>query len=408
MPVTWKNSSRFRPAVILERIQTFRIVNPSGPASFGGFELEQCLPALQSMLKFPPVASEVDSANLVWRAIAKVEGDLTPQAVLTAINRELGEKLRSKESNFYLLTTISIDINTLPKQVTINGTTVRYSRASFPKRFQAPRINLIKSHEVPIIQESAGYTTLIAKVKAKTPASAFQKALRAIDIQRALWCLMGNSRMELTFSGVTHEPINAIRLGSRHTLHLPNGESAYNGIWFEPNFREARIYKFKKPEIVVSNSRRALQQLNRCAYSETLTKSLLRFVRALDDADPNTAFLRLWGAVEALTTPNRADYDLLVTRCAFLFRENKYHQQILEHLREYRNTTVHAGEESDRARTHCYQLQLYFVNLFWFHLRNSSFFSSLDEANRFLDLSPEQSELLRQGQLIKRAVKFIG
>lgn len=118
--------------------------------------------------------------------------------------------------------------------------------------------------------------------------------------------------------------------------------------------------------------------------------------------------IRLWGAVESLVTPRRADYDALVRRCAFLFEDSDYHRQLLEHLREYRNSSVHAGEESDQAKTHCFQLQLYFVEIIWFHLRNSNYFSSLEETTEFFDLPQNIDKLQRLTSLCHRALKFIG
>lgn len=129
-------------------------------------------------------------------------------------------------------------------------------------------------------------------------------------------------------------------------------------------------------------------------------------MRALDESDPNTAFIRLWGALEMLVVPGQADYAKLVQRCAFLFNDTEFHRQLLEHLREYRNTNVHAGEESEQARTHCYQLQIYFVALLRFHLGNAKFFQSLDEANLFLEFPPDEKELKRRSQLIDKAIRY--
>lgn len=161
-----------------------------------------------------------------------------------------------------------------------------------------------------------------------------------------------------------------------------------------------------KPEVVRKNSRWALRQISASSYSECLISALIRFVRAFDERDANTAFLRLWGALEALITPGQADYGKMVQRCSFLFREHDFYRQLLEHLRECRNANVHAGEESERARTHCFQLQFYFSNLIWFHLGNARYFHSLDEANFFLDSPVNKEELKRRLQLARKAVRF--
>src|SRR4030095_5776152 len=91
--------------------------------------------------------------------------------------------------------------------------------------------------------EPATYCRIVARVSARTPKAAFNRGLHAIDLQRAIWCMMGNLRMQLAFGSAQAKPINVVRLGSRHTLHLANGQRAYDGLWFEPGFTEARIFR---------------------------------------------------------------------------------------------------------------------------------------------------------------------
>jgi len=74
---------------------------------------------------------------------------------------------------------------------------------------------------------------------------------------------------------------------------------------------------------------------------------------------------------------------------------------------EYRNQSIHAGDQSDKVKTHCFQLQLYFDHLVWFHLANTGFFNSLEETNAFLDLSPDKSSLVRSKQLVHKAIRFV-
>ncbi len=134
---------------------------------------------------------------------------------------------------------------------------------------------------------------------------------------------------------------------------------------------------------------------------------MIRYVHALDERDQNVALIRLWGAIEALTVPSEANYDLVTRRCSFLFPDHEYHKQVLEHLREYRNCSVHAGDQIGRAKTNCYQLQHYFNNLIIFHLNYAKDFSSLEEANNFLDLPSNKKTLQEKKLLIEKAIKFI-
>lgn len=114
MPINWKRGSRFSPRVILEQIDLFRTLSPEDGASFSGFELETCLPALQSMLAFPPTADGIDPSVIVWRGLAKVGNSLTPESFLAAANAELSERLATKEQVFDVLYAISVAKEDIP------------------------------------------------------------------------------------------------------------------------------------------------------------------------------------------------------------------------------------------------------------------------------------------------------
>jgi hypothetical protein len=405
MPVKWKQGPRFKPAVVLKKIDSIRTVDSNGGASFSGFELEDCLPALHSMLDFPRVATDVDKSSLVWRGLSKVGKELTPESFLKAINLELHNVLATKEESYIMLTAISLNRLDLPKELQLAGATIRFL-ANYPVRFRKTRERLLIEKRVPVAPTPDSYCKVTVDVRAKSPSAAVKKALHALDLQRSVWCLMGNPQMQMSFGSASLSPINVVRLGSQHTLHLPTGQPATEGMWFEPSFESATIFRAAKPEIVKKHSRWALRKITASPYGDLLAGSLIRFVRALDEPEPSTAFLRLWGALEALTTPGQADYDKVVRRCSFLFKERAFHRQLLEHLREFRNATVHAGEESERARTHCFQLQLYFVNLIWFHLQSAQFFQTLDEANFFLDSPDDLAELQRRLKLVRKALRY--
>lgn len=405
MPIKWKSPDRFKPALVLKRIESVRTVNDEGQASYTGLELDECLPTIQSMLQFPAAAAEVDVETLVWRALSQVGKELTPDALLRALNRALDDKLAVRETDYVLLTSLSIDPHGLPRKQKVLHCEIELRPNDYPRKFIS-REEVLKQHRVSTADTPPNYCRLVAKVRAKSDNSAFHKTMQAVDLLRALLCLMANSRMQFTHGSPSLDPINAIRTGSRHTVHLSDGTSSRDGLWYEPNFTPAKPYKFQKPKVAVENLRWALRLIKSSNYQQPLIASLLRFVRALDQADPNTAFLRLWSALEGLTTPGVADYDKLIRRSAFLFKDHTYHQQVLEHLRSYRNANVHAGEESENARIHCFQLQMYFVNVAWFYIRNSTHFSSLEEAGQFLDLPPDPAELRRRLVFIKRAIKF--
>jgi len=268
---------------------------------------------------------------------------------------------------------------------------------------------LLQSHGVGFALAPENYCKVIAKVKAKSPKIAFSKAIRSIDLQRALWCLIENPSFSFAFGNAQFKPINIIRLGSHHTLHFANGEPAVDSFWFESGFKKAELFRPKDMYATRRGSKWALKKIFSCKYGDYLSTALLRYVRALDESDPNTAFLRLWGALESLSTSSIGNNDSVIKRCSALFKSHDFdfHVQTLEHLRTYRNANVHVGEESEDARILCYQLQRYFKHLMSFHLKNANFFNSLDEAKTFLDLPININELQRKSELIQKAKKYV-
>lgn len=405
MVVKWKQ--RFKPDVVLRKINAVRTVSASGGVSFVGFDLEECMPALESMLQFPDSAKEAGRSSLVWHAMAKVPGKLTPGAVLDEINAELSRRLATREIKYTLLTSLSVRPIDLSRTSVVSGATISTYLSDFPARYRA-RDEIINAHRLQMEATPAGYCRVAVRVSGKSPGAAAEKALDALDVQRAFWCLLHNPAMQFTFGSASSRPINVIRLGGQHTLHVATGASANESLWYEPGFERASVYAFKDRAAVARRTRWAVRRISMSPYGGRLKSSLIRYVRAYDDTDMSSAFFRLWGALESLVTPDLADYEKVVRRCAFIFKENDYHRQVLEHLRERRNEHVHAGESSDRARTHCLQLQRYFAHMIWFHLYHATFFRSLDEANSFLDSPVSAVQRARSLALAKRAIRFAG
>jgi hypothetical protein len=133
-----------------------------------------------------------------------------------------------------------------------------------------------------------------------------------------------------------------------------------------------------------------------------------RYGRALDMTDLSNAFLNLWSLLETLT--GIADYeghDKVVKRASAIYdhKERRTHEQVLHHLRRYRNSYVHASEDSAQGGAYLHQLRIHTEWLLWFHLTNSSHFSSLEEVGRFLNLPSVTEELHHLIDTEKRKVE---
>lgn len=412
MKIEWKNSKKLKPEVILKKINGIMTVSAEGNVSFEGFEYHDAVAALQSMINYPESVAWLSREIFLYKAISDAarKGTLDRDKVIAELNAILNSKLTQKEQTYYLLTSISIASPLPEKVVNIGACKIKIFEGEYPKKFIS-RTNLVsdlaqKNFGRGVDHRPQGYSGVIVSLKSKSADWAASECLKAIDILRAVWCTAANSSME--FGADEWSPINRIRLGGVHTVHNEDGTLASDTFWYEPNFVLAHPHRVLAHSVTELRKyyKNYFSKIEKSKYSNVIKDSLLRYVRALDESDQNTALIRLWGAMEELLSPNGANYDLVTRRCSFLFKERDYHRQLLEHLREYRNANIHAGEQSETVKTLCYQLQFYFLHLIKFHLSNSKIFESLVQANEFLDLPTDQNILEMRRKLIDKAIRF--
>jgi hypothetical protein len=405
MPIKWKKNKNLKPEIILSKIDSIKKVSPENKVTYLGFDYHETIAVLVNMIDFPSQCDGLHQENIVSRAVNNIakDNELEDKKVINEINNIVKSELATKEQKYHLLTSISLQPPFPLKNGLVEEVRIRILSKDYPKKYSG-RNELLNKHS-DIKETPSNYAKVIVSLKEKSAKGAATKALRALDIQRSFWCLFGNYSMEII--GDQWKPINRIRLGRFHTIHKDSGRVTNNNFWYEPNFSSLNLFSPKEPKVFTKNSNWAMSKLADIPYSTTLKEALLRYVRALDEKDQNVALIRLWSALEVLTAPSETNYDLVTRRCSFLFQDNTYHKQVLEHLREYRNANVHAGDQNERAKSSCYQLQFYFYNLVLFHIRNQGEFSTLDEANSFLDLPPTKEALKNRKRLIEKAISFV-
>jgi hypothetical protein len=220
MPITWKTNKRFKPKVVLDRLSKSREVKEDGAVSFSDFQIHQDTAALSSMINFPDVASDMNHESLIWRALALEKRDLTSENFIAAINKELNTRLAKKEEKYILAAEISFESAGWPKRMAFLGAVVEFHGYYFPKKFSS-RSQLISRHgsSVDAKGDQSKYCHVTVGVSAKSADAAATKAIRAIDIFRAILCIEGNKTLEITLAGTTYKPINLVRLGCFQSLH---------------------------------------------------------------------------------------------------------------------------------------------------------------------------------------------
>lgn len=405
MKASWKKNRNLKPQIILDKIDSLKSVNDDKKVSYSGFQYHEAMAALVNMVDFTKKSDELNPYKILSHAVNKIAASekLTERSVLDQINEIIKVELAVREYQYRFLTSVSVNDSFPIKSTNIEGCSVRLTGDQYPKKYIG-RQDIVSSQISIIDNTPHNYKKLIVILKSKSIEGAASKALRIIDLFRAVSCLFANSSMEII--GEEWKPINKIRLGNIHTLHKENGKVISDDFWYEPNFTAASLCNLRNPEVFSQNFKWFLKQIEKIPYQKLIKDALLRYVRALDERDQNVALIKLWGALETLAAPSEANYDLITRRCAFLFDEPEYHKQILEHLREYRNQSIHAGDQAERAKTNCFQLQFYFYYLVLFHVRGAGNYTNIDEANNFLDLSTNIEVLRKQKNLLEAAIKY--
>jgi hypothetical protein len=254
----------------------------------------------------------------------------------------------------------------------------------------------------------SGYMRVSALLTARSPHEAAERALDALDLVRASWNLAVNRGKAWRRSLGRPKPVNDIRLSPFHTVHDPTGALATETYWFDPGYsRPASTFsdkpKFEKILAFATNLRARLASVS---YRQDIERALIRYVRALDSADLNDAFLRLWSLLEYLTDSTHDPYKVATRRAAFIFADRVTSQLVLSNLTNHRNRFVHVGSDTEDMESLVFQLKRYVDALLLFHLGNRFGFDSRAEAAQFMDQPTDKKELRLKAKRLQQATRF--
>ena len=399
--VNWKNGAI--PSLILKEINKSRNYDANTKtSSFEAVSFHTNSPILESLLIFPKNLDDLEQIQLINSTLASIPEDFNEVTFIKEINLKLQEELRKPVTEFHVLTSISAKNVCLPKQFSFLECVIQFYGFHFPKKYGDRRAALVGCESIP--DEPPDYCRVVVKTRAKTPRGAMVRAMRAIDGFRGLWCLQVNTEIELL--GMQWEPIDKLRLGPLHSVHGATGKIEPNTVWFEPNYVKANIFSTARSAIIMRNCARTRRNLVKSSLSEEIIAALVSYARALDEKDADVAFLKLRSSMERLTSPN-SNYAEVIRRCSFIWKEREYVIQVLEHLRNFRNKSVHAGDPSDLAKAHCFSLQIYFRLLFWFFLTRTKDCQNLHGVWEFLDQPDDVTALQRRSKLAQEAVRYL-
>lgn len=384
--------------------------DPSGFLS-GAFINSDFSIVLGGCIEFNPEIPEFEQKRIIKKVAldSSIPRPIKAESLIQECSKHEKVYLALPKQQFRLLTEISIYLTIDVPKIVIDDTTLTFR----------PKGSIGFGARSKLFQESKGtvgfdlpqnYMKLSAHISARTPHEAAERALNSIDLARASWNLSLNRGKSWRYSGGRPAPVNDIRLSPFHTIHNAKGNLASETYWYDPGYsRPANIFSDKtKFERLLSFSSDLRSRLAKLTYRSEIEEALIRYVRALDSADLNDAFLRLWSLLECLTDSTHDSYKAATRRASFMFEDRARSQLVLTHLTNHRNRFVHAGSDTDDIESLVFLLKRYVDELLLFHIGNRFGFSSRKEAALFMDLPSSKSELnLRIKRLID-AKKFIG
>lgn len=416
MCATWKKKpEEYDRGLLVDGLESLRTTDASGQVGFSAWEFLDYVSVLQSSIDFSTKLPESERRRIVRVALRSLvqTGKLTAEKVIAEISKGENSFIESLPRRFILATSLSIRHFKSLGSRQIHGVRITFS-PFLPRRFDRSSL-LRRALRQGVSEPPREYTQVRISLKARSEFEAANLALDAFDLVRGIWNIALNYTLTGRMSGGVlsgkMEPVNQILPGPLHTLHLPSGTLATETYWYEPSVLNQQRFtaidlksKWNRILKVENDTRRALTSI---AYKANLEDALRAYTRALDLSDFNAAFLALWRVLEKLTLCE-GDYRAARRRVLFLInaQERTFHEQILRHLKDYRNRAVHAGEETEEIETLVFQLKSYVERLLFFHLHNNMGFSNMKETMEFLDLPPGTPTLKKKMKMIKGAIRY--
>ncbi|MCG8043915.1 MAG: hypothetical protein JAY72_21200 [Candidatus Thiodiazotropha endolucinida] len=408
MAVKW--IAKINPKHILEKIDKSKSINSEGKISFEGFSLEDNKAALNHMLDFNSDVPDYERKRIIWQGLVNTGEKTTIDQVsfLKEVTKLQGNYLRRKEKTYVLSSSLSFAYKISINKKVFQKSTFTFTRY-LPKKYQEEKEKIYKYAKYSIIGEIPNnYLNVRVSIQGRSEYDAIDKSLFKLDLIRGIWNLFFNRAQGIRHSTGMKKPVNYILLGPIQTLHYPDGKAATRTFWYETSYLgPVKLFDCKnKLENMLKFEVNVRNLLKSHKYHDSITSLLVRYCRALDEANLSACFLGLWGTLEGLTASGNDSYNVTIRRAAFMCIEPEYHSQVLQNLRLYRNKNVHRGSVSDDIETYVYQLKRYVERLLEFHIANTFKFESVVEAAAFMDHPTSLSELRKRRRMINSAIKY--
>lgn len=376
----------------------------------GAFFYSEFAVILGGCIEFERLVPEFERHRIVQKVAhnSSRSGSITAPSLLKACSAMERDYLSKPELPYRLLTELSLWQTLDAPAIRIEGAYITFKpklNREFSLREKLARDSQATlGHDLP-----SNYTRVAVRLKARSPLEAAERGLEALDLLRASWNLALNRGKSWRVTCGRPTPVNDIRLSPFHTVHDASGNLATEDFWYDPGYRKPAPPFNDKAKFtrLVAFANDLRHRLAVSPYRDELRAALIRYVRALDAADFNDVFLRLWSLLEYLTDSTHEPYKVTTRRAAFMFKDRERSLLVLSNLTHFRNRLVHVGSESEDIESLVFQLKRYVDSLLLFHLGNRFGFTSRGEAALFMDLPAEATELKQRARRLQQALRFI-
>ena len=350
-------------------------IREGGDVAFQAFALEEVLPLLGLSPHLVGIPAEIDRVLLCRQAAADAAraGPVTDVALDQALAACAGAFRAQAHQPVLLVTTLSVRRPAELDRRTVGSWELRFYDSP-PHRLESLHPREVLTLEAVQARERGPW--VFARGTARSGAEAGLHALEHIDALRGAWNLGINARLFAEFFGLDYRPVNTIRLGPLHTLHESGGDLRISQWWYDPfPFAPELLGQVDANwEQAFAGERRVEPALRSQGVGELLRGALVRYARALDNADPELMFFRLWGVLERLAGSHRD--PVLLRRVPSVFWTPELDVAHFRLLRSQRHASAHRAEESFLRRRSVIALHRFVVRLFGMLIDNHADCSS--------------------------------
>ena len=401
-----KKNSKINLEVVASHLEAGKR-SQNGRLVYDGWALDVALAALFSAFEFHSEVVDSGRQRIISDALFSLDPSklITSKGLVASLARHEADYLKLPAQRYSLVTSISAKFGDHFKEIRDGNVRIQFLRDR-PARFDRKPFEGIYSW--PKEPDVKDYTFVVVTVDARTIHEAFERAVEGLDYHRGMWNY-SLTKLTISRSSGSPQPLGDIGLGRVHTVHLPTGAAVGETFWYQPSFVPQPVVDVRPDwNRVIEDASVVRRKHRRDQYASKFRELFIRYARALDGVDFDSTFLKLWSLLEVLTVTTRAQYDQTIKRALFVFREQELNRVLLEHLRDYRNATVHDALSTDLVHNFNWQLKQYVDELLRFHVMWSGRFETWEDAGAFLDLPRDVTALKKRLATSREALRYRG